>query len=62
MGLSTLLAEEIAAMALAELIAPEELSPEYIIPEAFDPRVKDAVASAVYEAAYESGVARVPKK
>ena len=51
-----------AARALAELIAPEELSPEYIIPEAFDPRVKDAVASAVYEAAYESGVARVPKK
>ena len=43
-----------AARALAELIAPEELSPEYIIPEAFDPRVKDAVASAVYEAAYEA--------
>ena len=51
-----------AAHALADLITPDKLSADYIIPEAFDPRVKDAVAKAVYEAAYESGVARVPRK
>ena len=33
--------------------------PAYIIPAAFDPRVKDAVASAVKQAAYDSGVARI---
>ena len=48
-----------AAQALAGLISEEELSADYIIPAAFDPRVKDAVASAVRRAAYESGVARV---
>lgn len=48
-----------AAYALAGLISSEELSPEYIIPKAFDPRVKDAVASAVIEAARKSGVARI---
>ena len=48
-----------AAQALAGLISEEELSADYIIPAAFDPRVKDAVASAVRQAAYESGVARV---
>lgn len=47
-----------AANALANLISDEELNPEYIIPAAFDPRVKDAVASAVAEAARRSGVAR----
>ena len=47
------------AMKLAGLISEEELSADYIIPAAFDPRVKDAVASAVRQAAYESGVARV---
>lgn len=47
-----------AANALASLISDEELNPDYIIPAAFDPRVKDAVASAVAEAARRSGVAR----
>ena len=47
-----------AARALAALISDEDLSADYIIPAAFDPRVKDAVAAAVYEAAYTSGVAR----
>ena len=37
----------------------DELNPDYILPAAFDPRVKDAVASAVAEAARKSGVARI---
>jgi malate dehydrogenase (oxaloacetate-decarboxylating) len=48
-----------AANALAGLISAKDLRPDYIIPEAFDPRVKDAVASAVAEAARKSGVARI---
>ena len=48
-----------AATALAGLISDEELNADYIIPAAFDPRVKDAVASAVKQAAYDSGVARL---
>ena len=48
-----------AAKALAGLISDEELSSDYIIPAAFDPRVRDAVANAVKEAAYQSGVARI---
>ena len=48
-----------AAIALAGLISDEELSADYIIPAAFDPRVRDAVAGAVREAAYQSGVARI---
>lgn len=48
-----------AAKALAGLISDEELNADYIIPVAFDPRVKDAVASAVKQAAYDSGVARL---
>ena len=48
-----------AAYALAELVSDEELNPEYIIPAAFDPRVKDAVAKAVAQAAIDSGVARI---
>ena len=48
-----------AAHALADLISDEELSADYIIPAAFDPRVKDAVAAAVKQAAYDSGVARI---
>ena len=48
-----------AAAALAGLIPDEELSADYIIPAAFDPRVKDAVAAAVKQAAYDSGVARI---
>ena len=48
-----------AAKALAGLISDEELSEEYIIPAPFDPRVKDAVAKAVAQAARDSGVARL---
>lgn len=48
-----------AAHALAVLISDEELSAEYIIPAAFDTRVRDAVAAAVKQAAYESGAARI---
>ncbi|MDO4323956.1 MAG: malic enzyme-like NAD(P)-binding protein [Lachnospiraceae bacterium] len=48
-----------AAYALASLVSDEELNAEYILPAAFDPRVKDAVAKAVAEAAVKSGVARL---
>ena len=48
-----------AAYALAGLVSEEELNPDYILPAAFDPRVKDAVAAAVAEAARKSGVARI---
>ena len=48
-----------AARALAGLISDTELSADYIIPAAFDPRVKDAVANAVSQAARDSGVARI---
>ena len=39
-----------------------ELNADYILPAAFDPRVKDAVAAAVAQAARESGVAREDKR
>lgn len=48
-----------AAHALAGLISDAELNAEYIIPAAFDPRVKDAVAAAVAQAARDSGAARI---
>lgn len=48
-----------AAYAIAGLVSDEELKPDYILPAAFDPRVKDAVAGAVAEAARKSGVARI---
>jgi malate dehydrogenase (oxaloacetate-decarboxylating) len=48
-----------AAYALASLVSDEELCADYILPAAFDPRVKDAVAQAVAEAAVKSGVARI---
>ena len=48
-----------AAEALAGVITPEELNAECIIPKAFDPRVRDAVASAVAQAARDTGVARL---
>lgn len=48
-----------AAYAIAGLVSEEELSADYILPRAFDPRVKDAVAKAVVEAAWKDGVARV---
>jgi len=48
-----------AAEALAGLVSDGELNENYIIPAAFDPRVADAVAAAVAEAARASGVARI---
>lgn len=48
-----------AAHAIADLVSDEELNADYILPAAFDPRVKDAVAKAVAEAAKKSGVARI---
>ena len=48
-----------AAQAIAGLVSDEELSADYILPAAFDPRVKDAVAKAVAQAARDSGVARI---
>ena len=48
-----------AAKAIASLIPDDELNEENILPKAFDPRVADAVAAAVAQAARESGVARV---
>jgi malate dehydrogenase (oxaloacetate-decarboxylating) len=48
-----------AANALAGLVADNEVKADYILPAAFDPRVRDAVAKAVAEAARKSGVARI---
>ena len=48
-----------AAYGIASLIGKEELSAEYIIPKAFDPRVAETVAKAVYESAVREGVARI---
>ena len=48
-----------AARALAGLIGDSELKEEYIIPAPFDPRVRDAVAQAVAQAARDSGVSRI---
>ncbi len=48
-----------AAYAIAGLVADGELRADYIMPAPFDPRVKDAVASAVAQAARKSGVARL---
>ena len=48
-----------AARAIAGVISDDELSPDYIIPKAFDPRVKDAVAKAVAQAARDTGAARI---
>lgn len=51
-----------AAYAIAGLIPENEIHEENIIPYALDERVANAVAEAVYNAAFESGVARVPRK
>lgn len=48
-----------AAQAIASLVSDEELSADYILPMAFDPRVRESVAAAVYKAAKDSGVAGV---
>ncbi len=47
-----------AARALADLVGDDRRE-DYIIPNALDPRVRDAVASAVAQAARETGVARI---
>jgi malate dehydrogenase (oxaloacetate-decarboxylating) len=47
-----------AASAIAGVIEPEQLHAEYIVPSVFNPRVAEAVAAAVAEAAVRSGVAR----
>ncbi len=47
-----------AARAIAGIIAETELNSEYIIPSVFDKRVAPAVAQAVEEAAFRTGVAR----
>ena len=47
-----------AARSLADLVGDDRRE-DYIIPNALDPRVRDAVASAVAQAARETGVARL---
>ncbi len=47
-----------ASDAIASLIKESELSEDYIIPSVFDKNVVKAVASAVSEAAYRTGMAR----
>ncbi len=47
-----------AAAAIAALVSEDELNQEHIIPSVFDPRVVNAVATAVQNAAREDGVAR----
>ena len=47
------------AYALAGVVEPDKLSADCIIPSALDPRVVQAVAKAVAQAARESGVARI---
>ncbi|MGN0516731.1 NAD(P)-dependent malic enzyme [Eubacterium sp.] len=48
-----------AAYAIASLVDDDKLNEDYILPYAFDPRIKDTVASAVAEAARKDGVARI---
>ena len=51
--------KQAATRAIASLVGDDELNAEYILPKAFDPRIGPAVASAVAEAARNSGVARI---
>ena len=48
-----------AAYAIASLVDDDKLDEDYILPYAFDPRIKDTVASAVADAARKDGVARI---
>lgn len=48
-----------AAHALADLVSDDELRADYILPKAFDPRIRDAVATAVIQAARLDGVAGI---
>lgn len=50
-----------AARAIQGVISEEELTPDYIIPSVFDTRTAPAVAKAVAEAAYATGVARLAR-
>ncbi len=50
-----------ASDAIASLVKDDELSTSYVIPAAFDKRVHGAVAKAVADAAYATGVARKKK-
>lgn len=45
-----------AAYAIASLVSDEELKADYILPFAFDKRIKDAVATAVAEAAKKTAL------
>jgi len=47
-----------AAKAIASMVDEKELSEDYIVPSIFDRKVVTAVASAVSDAAYRTGVAR----
>ena len=47
-----------AAYALADLVG-DDLAPDHIVPEGFDTRITPAVAKAVAQAAWDSGVARL---
>ncbi|TWT55061.1 NAD-dependent malic enzyme [Rubripirellula amarantea] len=47
-----------AACAIADIIPENDLHPEYIVPSVFDRRVAKLVASAVAQAAIDTGVAR----
>ncbi len=49
-----------ASDAIANLVLSNHLSSEYIVPSIFDKRVVEAVAKAVEQAAYQTGVARKP--
>ncbi len=51
-----------AAHGIAYIVSKSELNPEYITPSVFDKRVVPAVASAVAQAAYDTGVARRKRK
>ncbi|RXT04790.1 NADP-dependent malic enzyme [Ammoniphilus sp. CFH 90114] len=48
-----------AVYAIADLVSASELNEEYVIPNPFDPRVAAHVASAVAQAAMDSGVSRL---
>ena len=50
------------AHGIANIVLRSELNPEYITPSVFDKRVVEAVASAVAQAAYDTGVARRKRK
>ena len=54
--------ETAAAQAIAAIVQPDELEADYIIPSVFNRDVAPAVASAVAEAAEQSGVARRQRK